>query len=136
MAAEVSSTVGYMSGFNKEEGKHVRGGGGEKPTALVTRDLLGGLHEIESRELDLDLQVPAGWEKRLDLKVRPLFSLNHWLIFVGTTRAATLGIERSLEFCNFLAVLTSRYVRVEASCSMPVMFCETEQTRGFATLAF
>ncbi|XP_030471586.1 uncharacterized protein LOC115689619 [Syzygium oleosum] len=72
MAADVSSTVGYMSGFSKEEGKHVRGGGGgggnEKPAALVTRDLLGGLHEIESRELDLDLQVPAGWEKRLDLK--------------------------------------------------------------------
>ncbi|KAI3414901.1 uncharacterized protein J3R85_015702 [Psidium guajava] len=69
MAADVSSTVGYMTGFNKEESKHVRGGGGnEKPTALVTRDLLGGLHEIESHELDLDLQVPAGWEKRLDLK--------------------------------------------------------------------
>lgn len=73
MAADVSSTVGYMSGFSTEESKRARGGGGggnEKPTALVTRDLLGGLHEIESRDLDLDLQVPAGWEKRLDLKVR------------------------------------------------------------------
>ncbi|KAK3428409.1 uncharacterized protein LOC104451017 [Eucalyptus grandis] len=71
MAADVSSTVGYMSGFSTEESKRARGGGGggnEKPTALVTRDLLGGLHEIESRDLDLDLQVPAGWEKRLDLK--------------------------------------------------------------------
>ena len=50
--------------------------GPEKSTALVTRDLLGGLHEIESQELDLDLQVPPGWEKRLDLKV------NSWILFL------------------------------------------------------
>ncbi|KAF7851654.1 hypothetical protein BT93_L3311 [Corymbia citriodora subsp. variegata] len=70
MAADVSSTVGFMGGFSKEESKRARGGvaGNEKPTAaLVTRDLLGGLHEIESHDLDLDLQVPAGFEKRLDL---------------------------------------------------------------------
>lgn len=73
MAAEVSSIVGYVKG-GYEEDKHRRGVGNdfgqrEQPAALITRDLLGGLHEIESQELDLDLQVPLGWEKRLDLKV-------------------------------------------------------------------
>ncbi|KAK4744405.1 hypothetical protein SAY87_010717 [Trapa incisa] len=41
----------------------------EKSTAMITRDLLGGgADRIEAEELDLDLQVPLGWEKRLDLK--------------------------------------------------------------------
>ncbi|GMH13381.1 hypothetical protein Nepgr_015222 [Nepenthes gracilis] len=39
-----------------------------KSNALITRDFLGGCVGIESKELDLDLHVPSGWEKRLDLK--------------------------------------------------------------------
>ncbi|KAK9684111.1 hypothetical protein RND81_10G187100 [Saponaria officinalis] len=36
---------------------------------LITRDFLGVSSDIiESQELDLDLHVPFGWEKRLDLK--------------------------------------------------------------------
>ncbi|XP_059654668.1 uncharacterized protein LOC132301436 [Cornus florida] len=45
------------------------GGGVKESRVLVTRDLLGGCGcALESKELDLDLQVPVGWEKRLDLK--------------------------------------------------------------------
>jgi hypothetical protein len=47
----------------------------------MTRDLLGiggcvgggGGGDEQSLELDLDVQVPNGWEKRLDLKVRRYF---------------------------------------------------------------
>ncbi|XP_071725766.1 uncharacterized protein [Rutidosis leptorrhynchoides] len=43
-----------------------------KSTALITRDLLGGgscdYDSDSSKELDLDLHVPSGYEKRLDLK--------------------------------------------------------------------
>ncbi|KAL8171688.1 hypothetical protein V2J09_023492 [Rumex salicifolius] len=52
MAAQVSRQI-------KSEGK---------TGCPITRDFLGGCSAIESKELDLDLQVPAGWEKRLDLK--------------------------------------------------------------------
>jgi hypothetical protein len=60
---------------------------GEKSTALITRDLLGGsssssMLSNESQELDLDLQVPNGWEKRLDLKVGQ-FSHLGFLCFLG-----------------------------------------------------
>ena len=77
-----------------------------KSTALITRDLLGGgggggCELDSSKELDLDLHVPSGYEKRLDLKVNfwPISALidviasiwsydtfcliNHWL-FVFT----------------------------------------------------
>lgn len=37
-------------------------------SCLITRDFLGGCFGIDSKELDLDLHVPSGWEKRLDLK--------------------------------------------------------------------
>ncbi|KAL9227073.1 hypothetical protein vseg_002810 [Gypsophila vaccaria] len=38
-------------------------------TGLITRDFLGGSTSgaVESKELDLDLHVPFGWEKHLDL---------------------------------------------------------------------
>ncbi|KAI3510068.1 hypothetical protein L1887_25595 [Cichorium endivia] len=42
-----------------------------KSTALITRDLLGGgggCDHDSSKELDLELHVPPGYEKRLDLK--------------------------------------------------------------------
>lgn len=84
MAAEVSSLVRVLNGYNKEDQHRTVGNdsSGEKSMAPITRDLLGGSSSstssssklVESQELDLDLQVPNGWEKRLDLKVR-LFSL-------------------------------------------------------------
>ncbi|KAK7271316.1 hypothetical protein RJT34_27105 [Clitoria ternatea] len=70
MAAEVSSLIRVMGGGYKEEQHRTMGNEsshGEKSTALITRDLLGGSSN-ESQELDLDLQVPNGWEKRLDLQ--------------------------------------------------------------------
>ncbi|KAL8162081.1 hypothetical protein V2J09_013570 [Rumex salicifolius] len=42
--------------------------GDEKPGNPITRDFLSGSFAVESKELDLDLHVPVGWEKRLDLK--------------------------------------------------------------------
>ncbi|XP_035838103.1 uncharacterized protein LOC110884568 [Helianthus annuus] len=46
-----------------------------KSTALITRDLLGGggggCDLDSSKELDLDLHVPSGFEKRLDFKMTP-----------------------------------------------------------------
>ncbi|KAL3637599.1 hypothetical protein CASFOL_018767 [Castilleja foliolosa] len=60
MAADVSYLVREMNGGDtKESGKS---------TAPITRDLLGGCYTFDSKELDLDVQVPSGWEKRLDLK--------------------------------------------------------------------
>ncbi|CAK9308524.1 unnamed protein product [Citrullus colocynthis] len=59
MAAEVSSLIRVLAGYKEEDNR----------TALVTRDLLGQSSNLtDSQELDLDLQVPTGWEKRLDLK--------------------------------------------------------------------
>ncbi|CAJ2659204.1 unnamed protein product [Trifolium pratense] len=72
MATEVSSLIRVLGGGGyKDEQQHRTVGNdshGEKSTALITRDLLGGSSSIESQELDLDLQVPSGWEKRLDLQ--------------------------------------------------------------------
>ena len=74
MAADVSSLHTVLSGYRD----HLTVGnesGGAKPTALITKDLLGGggsaliMKNDQSKELDLDLQVPNGWEKCLDLKV-------------------------------------------------------------------
>ncbi|XP_008810674.2 uncharacterized protein LOC103722034 [Phoenix dactylifera] len=60
MAADVSSLARMPSGYNKEEGEGKRD--------LVTRDLLGGGAVLGSAgEVDLERQVPAGWERRLDL---------------------------------------------------------------------
>ncbi|KAK4771484.1 hypothetical protein SAY87_032016 [Trapa incisa] len=66
MAAEVSSLTRYMSG-RRTVGSETAS---EKSTAPITRDFFGGGSSpmIESSELDLDLHVPLGWEKRLDLK--------------------------------------------------------------------
>lgn len=67
MAADVSYLVRAMNGYKEEQQQ--QGSGKSKSTALITRDLLGGCSTIDSKELDLDLQVPCGYEKRLDLKV-------------------------------------------------------------------
>ncbi|EHA8590302.1 hypothetical protein COCNU_scaffold016756G000040 [Cocos nucifera] len=59
MAADVSFLARMLSGCKEE---------GEGKRDLVTRDLLGGGAVLRSpAEVDLDLQVPAGWERRLDL---------------------------------------------------------------------
>lgn len=61
MAAEVSSSLFRFLSGQKEDQQKIKA---EEPNIPLTRDLLGG-----SEELDLDFQVPKGWEKRLDLKV-------------------------------------------------------------------
>ncbi|XP_073059999.1 uncharacterized protein [Primulina eburnea] len=63
MAADVSSLLRVINGGDTKESTSTG-----KSTAPVTRDLLGGCSTPDSKELDLDLQVPCGWEKRLDLK--------------------------------------------------------------------
>ncbi|XP_047939169.1 uncharacterized protein LOC125186767 [Salvia hispanica] len=60
MAADVSSLVRLINGGDAADSP--------KPTAPITRDLLAGCTTLDAKELDLDLQVPCGWEKRLDLK--------------------------------------------------------------------
>ncbi|XP_054795628.1 uncharacterized protein LOC129301090 [Prosopis cineraria] len=73
MAADVTSLVRVLAGGGYKEDKHRTVGNesnSERSPVLITRDLLGGSSKsvVESEELDLDLQVPSGWEKRLDLK--------------------------------------------------------------------
>ncbi|GAV64134.1 hypothetical protein CFOL_v3_07652 [Cephalotus follicularis] len=69
MAADVSSLVRVLGGYKDDRTVGHESGGG-KSTALITRDLLGSGsgYKNDNQELDLDLQVPIGWEKRLDLK--------------------------------------------------------------------
>eukprot|EP00262_Sarcandra_glabra_P003570 TRINITY_DN14310_c0_g1_i1.p1 TRINITY_DN14310_c0_g1~~TRINITY_DN14310_c0_g1_i1.p1 ORF type:complete len:215 (+),score=25.65 TRINITY_DN14310_c0_g1_i1:180-824(+) len=62
MAADVSSPVRVLGGYKEDQLKSEASNG--KAKGLITRDLLGGC----SKELDLDLHVPVGWEKLLDLK--------------------------------------------------------------------
>ncbi|GMJ11648.1 hypothetical protein like AT1G79160 [Hibiscus trionum] len=76
MVADVSSSHRVLSGYNDDltvGNESV----GAKSTSLITKDLLGagggGSALIDARndqslELDLDVHVPNGWEKRLDLK--------------------------------------------------------------------
>ncbi|XP_028752457.1 uncharacterized protein LOC114712160 [Neltuma alba] len=73
MAADVSSLVRTLGGGGCKDDQHraaVNDSTSEKPVALITRDLLGGSSRcvVESQDLDLDLPVPSGWEKRLDLE--------------------------------------------------------------------
>ncbi|GMJ10474.1 hypothetical protein like AT1G79160 [Hibiscus trionum] len=85
MAAEVSCLHRVLSRY-KDDRMAANDSGGAKPTALITRDLFGvgggagagaggggssaliNMKNDLSEELNLDLQVPNGWEKRLDLK--------------------------------------------------------------------
>ncbi|KAK6947175.1 hypothetical protein RJ641_000648 [Dillenia turbinata] len=71
MATEVSSLVRVLYGRGEEQ-KHGGVGVDEQSKGLITRDLLGCCSSssdgVNSKELDLDLQVPNGFEKRLDLK--------------------------------------------------------------------
>ncbi|KAF5728193.1 hypothetical protein HS088_TW21G00338 [Tripterygium wilfordii] len=73
MAEDIGSLVRVMNGYKDDRSVRNEGRDG-RSTALITRDLLGcGLLKNESQELDLDLQVPNGWEKRLDLKSGKMF---------------------------------------------------------------
>ncbi|XP_023529836.1 uncharacterized protein LOC111792561 [Cucurbita pepo subsp. pepo] len=65
MAAQVSSLIRVLAGYEDQDNRTAL----EESTPLTTRDLLGQSSNLaDSQELDLDLQVPSGWEKRLDLK--------------------------------------------------------------------
>ncbi|KAM3302731.1 hypothetical protein P3S67_017233 [Capsicum chacoense] len=73
MAAEVSSLVRILNAGggalnDSSSSSSSSSSSVNKSTGLITRDLLGGCRSLDSKELDLDLQVPSGWEKRLDLK--------------------------------------------------------------------
>ncbi|KAK1283216.1 hypothetical protein QJS10_CPB21g01110 [Acorus calamus] len=69
MAADVSALFRILNGYSSRDD-----GGGAVDTAeapkrfLVTRDLLGECARRPHKELDLDIRVPIGWEKRLDLQ--------------------------------------------------------------------
>ncbi|GFP92131.1 hypothetical protein PHJA_001357200 [Phtheirospermum japonicum] len=77
MAADVSSLVRLMNGGDAKES-------GKSTAQMTTMDLLAGCCTLDSsKELDLDLQVPCGWEKRLDLKSGKIYlercnSPNSW----------------------------------------------------------
>ncbi|KAF8094547.1 hypothetical protein N665_0360s0049 [Sinapis alba] len=72
MTADVSYLVRTLSRYNDDRMAVKDSSGTRSSVALMTRDLLGtagcGGGNDHSLELDLDLQVPNGWEKRLDLK--------------------------------------------------------------------
>ncbi|KFK42307.1 hypothetical protein AALP_AA2G238900 [Arabis alpina] len=65
MAADVSSIVRLLNSYKDDRTVTT---GAKSTAALTTRDLLGNGGDDQSLELDLDLQVPNGFEKRLDLK--------------------------------------------------------------------
>ncbi|XP_057948105.1 uncharacterized protein LOC131143783 [Malania oleifera] len=84
MAADVGSLVRVLGNYGDDR-NHFRhhqaapnggsSGTGGEGTALITRDFLGGSSSsgAEAQELDLDLEVPTGYEKRLDLKSGKVF---------------------------------------------------------------
>lgn len=81
MAADVGSLIRIMGNYSGDDHSHRRlhpflnrtaaSDSGDESTALITRDFLGGsssTSRVEAQELDLDMEVPSGYEKRLDLK--------------------------------------------------------------------
>lgn len=83
MAADVTSVVRILGGYKEDAAVGSESG---NSAVLITRDLLGGggggglSAKLDSQELDLDMKVPDGWEKRLDLKVS-LFGLFYPFLF-------------------------------------------------------
>lgn len=91
MAAEVSSIARMLRG---EAGKGGKAGAGKAPE-MVTMDLLGGCGGDaggEDEVVDLEVKVPAGWERRLDLLVSsspvlspvrfssPVLAISRWFV--------------------------------------------------------
>ncbi|KAK8545848.1 hypothetical protein V6N13_067110 [Hibiscus sabdariffa] len=115
MAADVSSSHGVLSGY-KDDLTLGNESVVAKSTALITRDLLGvggggsaliGAKNDQSQELDLDLHVPNGWEKRLDLKSGQLYlqrcnSTNSSSSSDGTKHQTNQTVAK-LQDLNFLA---------------------------------
>ncbi|KAF9589809.1 hypothetical protein IFM89_028744 [Coptis chinensis] len=66
MAADVTTLVQILNGYLDEQQHLHHHQPKERRMDLITKDLIG----ISSSKdlLDLDSQVPSGWEKRLDLK--------------------------------------------------------------------
>lgn len=108
MAAEVSSLFRVLRGYNDDQ-QHLSVGSessGEKSTALITRDLLGGsssssMLSNESQELDLDLQVPNGWEKRLDLKSGKVYLQRSSALSTSDHRNQTNPTVSKMQDLNF-----------------------------------
>ncbi|XP_062015897.1 uncharacterized protein LOC133732375 [Rosa rugosa] len=109
MAAEVSSLFRVLSGYNDDQ-QHLGMGSessGEKSTALITRDLLGGGSSSssklsnESQELDLDLQVPNGYEKRLDLKSGKVYLQRSSAVSVPDHQSHTNPTVSKMQDLNF-----------------------------------
>ncbi|KAG6604706.1 uncharacterized protein LOC111451530 isoform X1 [Cucurbita moschata] len=77
MAAQVTSHVRVLTVYNKDDPHRTvaNQSGPDTLTPLITRDLLtGGSSKFtDPQELDLDLQLPSGWEKTLDLKSGKMF---------------------------------------------------------------
>ncbi|KAK1307679.1 hypothetical protein QJS10_CPA09g00950 [Acorus calamus] len=69
MAADVSALFRILNGYsNRDDGGGAVDADEAPKRFLVTRDLLGECARRPHKELDLDLRVPIGWEKRLDLQ--------------------------------------------------------------------
>ncbi|CAF2115030.1 unnamed protein product [Brassica napus] len=71
MTADVSYIVRILGRYNDDRMTVKDSSGPGSSVALMTRDLLGSAGcggDDHALELDLDLKVPNGWEKRLDLK--------------------------------------------------------------------
>lgn len=133
MSADVSSLLRVLNGYNKEDQHRTVGNdsNSEKSTAPITRDLLGGGSNpfssstskivVDSQELDLDLQVPNGWEKRLDLKVCPfshlgLFVFLEKLTFSRSKLCSLLVL--SIIICEYLFIFFALEI-----CFYDFVFC-------------
>lgn len=107
MAADVSSLLRLLSGYKDDRAVVKESAGAISTAALMTRDLLGTERGGDrSLELDLDLQVPTGYEKRLDLKVRvqliPLFFFLDFVDFKPSTEIDLYNrLIRILRFGDF-----------------------------------
>ncbi|KAK8527031.1 hypothetical protein V6N13_084901 [Hibiscus sabdariffa] len=116
MAADVSSLQRVLNGY-KDDRMAWKESGGAKSTALITRDLLGirggggggsaliDMKTDQSDELNLDVQVPKGWEKRLDLKSGKVYlqrcnSSNSWQSSDGTKHQINQTVPK-LQDLNF-----------------------------------
>lgn len=125
MAAEVGSLFHFLSGY-KEDQQKIKA---EDPNIPITRDLLGGSKELD---LDLDFQVPNGWEKRLDLKVRKIKNLHCLLVdlwvplkieiteFLFRTPAVRKSLyATTLQFSEFFVVIGSEAEAADIGFSAP-----------------